>query len=659
MAATARIRPYKDFLTPALHRRFTRAAATLLAVCYAESLLLGEWNSFLWSWFPLGRSGFRTGLLFISAFSIFVLRVAQLHVGQRTSSSGIATFREYAFRYQTIQTTGWYLFSAWIFSEVFIYSAPKSASILWITEGKNNERSRLNERPIYIMAFFLVLAVVQSAIHLAYDYDRVDLPAIKTAKKDSAAKPEQGSTESVAPSTKIRDSLPGIVAKSFGRVLIMTILMPFVYSIFIRHTAWKYTLGFAKIFWNLPKTTSLPTVSPFHWTVLGRTLYGGVLLVLLWEIGNRVFSTYVAEGPLKNERPITYESKDPNGSLLTGLKGKKLQTRAFAFWELVLIAERYQGRRKVIFEDIDRKGGSAWSQILTACTETITSMDTRVQTLDPASAPTEHIDIKPSRTPQIVSMLNGSDKPAKPEEPIPTLPRLTGDIQKENIWNAPPQPKTTAERIAKSSAALASEYGNTPTSPISVDGRRLLTQATSKVLTPEQQQALTPQGIWVALSPYVTQFLQSPLGWPFRQEFRRRIAAVVLGQPYGDAGIILDSIEALNLFAVASLKEDIYGNVQKDVPDIIRMLTKSLVSLEAMRKSFGVHWTDVSGDIESPEVDLVVGGLRGALQDIIGAFGEYFDDMKMNRADVRAAKEAAKAPEPQRPAEMQEARKRK
>ena len=146
---------------------------------------------------------------------------------------------------------------------------------------------------------------------------------------------------------------------------------------------------------------------------------------------------------------------------------------------------------------------------------------------------------------------------------------------------------------------------------------------------------------------------------PFRQEFRRRIAAVVLGQPYGDAGIILDSIESLSLFAVASLKEDIYGNVQKDVPDIIRMLTKSLVSLEAMRKSFGIHWTDVSGDIESPEVDLIVGGLRGALQDIIGAFGEYFDDMKMNRAEVRAAREAAKAPEPQRPAEMQETRKRK
>ena len=34
-----------------------------------------------WFWFPLGPAGIRTLLLFISALSIFVLRVAQLHIG--------------------------------------------------------------------------------------------------------------------------------------------------------------------------------------------------------------------------------------------------------------------------------------------------------------------------------------------------------------------------------------------------------------------------------------------------------------------------------------------------------------------------------------------------------------------------------------------------
>lgn len=291
------------------------------------SMIISDYYKVLWSWFPFGRAGIRTGLLFICAFSVFVLRVAQLHIGIRTSNSGIGTFKEYAFRYQVVQTAGWYLFSAWIFSEVFIYSAPKSANIKWITDAKNNERPRLNERPIYIMTFFLVLAILQTAIHLIYDYDRIDLPTMKANNGAQATKSELGSTKAVAPSTKIGSYLPNMAANAFQRALIMAILTPFIYSMIIRNTAWGYTLSFAKLFWNLPKTTSLPTVSPFHWRVLARTIFGGTLLVLMWEMGNKVFSIYVSQEPLKNDRPITYESKDPNGSLLTGLKGKKLQTR--------------------------------------------------------------------------------------------------------------------------------------------------------------------------------------------------------------------------------------------------------------------------------------------------------------------------------------------
>lgn len=45
MPPKIRVRPYKDFLTPALHRRFAMATAVLAMLCYAEALLIGEWNS--------------------------------------------------------------------------------------------------------------------------------------------------------------------------------------------------------------------------------------------------------------------------------------------------------------------------------------------------------------------------------------------------------------------------------------------------------------------------------------------------------------------------------------------------------------------------------------------------------------------------------------
>ena len=96
--AAIRTPPYKQFITPALHRRFTVAALVILAVCYVEAILIGArtscellpyvktiWTDIVlvfWSWFPIGIAGLKTLLLFISALSVFVLRVAQLHIGK-------------------------------------------------------------------------------------------------------------------------------------------------------------------------------------------------------------------------------------------------------------------------------------------------------------------------------------------------------------------------------------------------------------------------------------------------------------------------------------------------------------------------------------------------------------------------------------------------
>ena len=40
-----RLRHYREFLTPALHRRFTRAAGVVFLACYVEAILLGEKKS--------------------------------------------------------------------------------------------------------------------------------------------------------------------------------------------------------------------------------------------------------------------------------------------------------------------------------------------------------------------------------------------------------------------------------------------------------------------------------------------------------------------------------------------------------------------------------------------------------------------------------------
>ena len=285
-----------------------------------------------WSWFPFGRAGIRTGLLFIPAFSIFILRVAQLHVGLRTSCSPWQTFKGYSPKFQVIQTIGWYFFSAWLYSEIYIWSIPKDADLNRVKLIPKTERPTLNERPIYFTSFLLFLAFVQAGVHLFYDYDRIDMPVAKT--KPIASSDDRAHLV-IPPAALLKARLPFLVLTSLKRAVALAVVSPFLYSTIeipvypysVRRFAWGFTRSWAKIFWSLPKSSALPNIRPFHWSLLLRTVSAGFLLIMLWEVGNAAFSAYVAQEPLKNERPITYESRDPNGSLLTGLKGKKIQTR--------------------------------------------------------------------------------------------------------------------------------------------------------------------------------------------------------------------------------------------------------------------------------------------------------------------------------------------
>lgn len=128
-------RPYRDFLTPFLHRRFTSAALLTLGVCYVEAVLMGQWDLF-WSWFPFGKAGLRTLMLFISILAVYILRVAQLHIGARTTVSPLQTFRQQVFSFNTAQTLAWYSFSAWFFCEVYIWSAGVDAKLAMVDPGK-------------------------------------------------------------------------------------------------------------------------------------------------------------------------------------------------------------------------------------------------------------------------------------------------------------------------------------------------------------------------------------------------------------------------------------------------------------------------------------------------------------------------------------------
>jgi nucleoporin NDC1 len=359
---------------------------------------------------------------------------------------------------------------------------------------------------------------------------------------------------------------------------------------------------------------------------------------------------FISKEPLKRGQPLTSEAKDPNGSLLTGLKAKKETVKAFAFWELCFISQQFPDRRKAIFNDIDREGGAAWTQILEAATEVIKGMTTRIDEKQnpPASA---------AKSPET----------EKPQPVLHTLPRLTDPPKEGNFFAPSPKASSRQERIGEAFSTTARSYGQsadwTPTAR--ARARDVFDRASSAMLSPERKQKLLASSQELKLlaapstskpenlHPLLAQALRSPIGRLFRQTYARRLSGIVLGAPHASLCSIVDAIESLTQLLVASLQEDQYGKVQADVPGVVRLFTETVMTLEAfVHGGLDAHWTDVtfppSSDPQAqaaarrvPDVELVLDTLKTSLADLLAAFSLYLKDIGLVGKDLRLAREAA------------------
>lgn len=183
------------------------------------------------------------------------------------------------------------------------------------------ERLQLNERPIYLRSMVYLLAIAQTCIHLFYDYDRISLPSSRTSLNENYNGQERHPS---TPIEKLKWELLRRVHSCFQRCLTVIIVGSPLYYLGIRRIAWSSSLFFAKVFWKLPRSSSTPpTLPPFQISLLARSVFSCFLLTLLWEVTVVSFGVYVAQEPLKRGQPLTNDSRDPNGTLVAGLKAKK------------------------------------------------------------------------------------------------------------------------------------------------------------------------------------------------------------------------------------------------------------------------------------------------------------------------------------------------
>jgi nucleoporin NDC1 len=369
---------------------------------------------------------------------------------------------------------------------------------------------------------------------------------------------------------------------------------------------------------------------------------------------------------LKRGQPLTTDAKDPTGSLINGLKAKKEFVKSYAFWELCFISQQFSDRRKAIFGDIDREGGSAWKQVLEACIEHVSSVTGRINnyknppsTITAAPPPLKETNVS---YPQ-----------------LQTLPHLTEAPKQENIFA--PSPK--ANHFGDSFGARARSYGHSPdwTPAATAKAREALGQASNMLLSPERKKALLSLGgsdeeqkllpappptsaarsqssFNISSIPFFAQFLRSPIGKPFRQTYAQRLCSIVFGTPYGQLSSIVDAIESIAQLLIASLTEDSFGQVQTDIPRVINLFTNTITTLEsfisddAANGGLDIHWSDVTfPPSNKPEaqakarrdvvdVDIVLSTLKSSLAELLAAFERYQREVGLQSKDIRLAKAA-------------------
>ena len=589
-------RPYRRFLTSTLHTRFVHAALVSLLLAWDNAVLLGSKRDLFWWWFPLGPAGLKTLVFFLTNLLIFLLQVATLDVGSPTATSPISRLRTHVFRLATAQTFLFYLGSAWLFSEAYIWS---TTGMTWVTKGDTTRYDTLNERPIYLRTFYSLLAVTHAVRHLYYSHSTLHIPVLPAPtpqSKDTRTHPIDDKY------TQLKTQVLQVLIRSGASSIAMSLTGPFIYSIFLRQTMWKIHLALAKPFFNLSRNNARVTGLPPIFGTMHITILTGLLLAFTWEMCSLLFRTYLRKEPIKKDLPLSAASKDPNGTLLNGLKAARETVRTFAFWELAIIAQSSAERRKAIFIDIERPTGPMWSQMLVEALKVLRMVDERISPpTAPAPAPNANANAK--------------------QPTVETLPKLLSQTNSEDIF-APPTPSQSARKAVEGWALAGARRIGTSPEP----WRPSLDKAVKMI---------EDSGLTDARQTITKEIKQSPLAWFFSSSNVAKINATVLGSPYGNAAIVVDAIEAVTRMMVASLQEDLYGNTIKGVPSAVKQFTTSITLIETFIKS------NPPGNGDISEVEIVLGRLKAGLSELLAAFQTFLTDKALGIGELNAAKRAS------------------
>lgn len=228
---------------------------------------------------------------------------------------------------QTLEAVVSYAFSSVLFGQVYLWTST-AEDLDWVLI-QSGDRARLNEKPIFYTVHFILFGILQGVLHMYRDDDRLLLSAVKLGDEAPATQDDKANwrarlANDVPPLASLA-AMQSAAALVLGVVVYHMALPDFLWGLSPRGVAWRVALFFFRIFYTLPKTNMVPaTLAGVNGWMWLRCFLSGFMLLFMWLAGNKMFSLLLVRPPLKLGKPLTSESKDPNGSLLNGLKSKKL-----------------------------------------------------------------------------------------------------------------------------------------------------------------------------------------------------------------------------------------------------------------------------------------------------------------------------------------------
>jgi nucleoporin NDC1 len=479
---------------------------------------------------------------------------------------------------------------------------------------------RLNERPIYLTGFFILLGICQSVVHLYKDLSSLHIEASPLPPPSS---PDQSTHRVPSISHQLQVAIIPILRRSLFTSGISAVLGPFVYTLCFRRFLWWLHLIFAKLWFNIPRSDAQPSgYPPASPSMMLRSFALGALLVLTWETSAFLFAALMIQQPLKKGQPLSEASKDPNGTLINGVKAKNDIVKTFASWELALIARSFPERRKGIFADIERKDGTCWAQMQAAALDVIRAISVRIN--PPDTAAEKEVALQKAAA-------SGSAMQ------IHSLPQIALPLGSKNIVKAAPPPRTQKEKLESISGSIVKSLGQSPQpwSPRVAKIKDVLEHATPAGFS-NNNVADFWNNKWSKLQG-------SPIGWyltwigrVLKTSKEDEINAVVLGSEHASTALIIDSIESLTRMLVASLSDDVYGKAISGVPETVRVFAKAVTSIEGFVRK---HGKGLDGQLD--EVEVVVERLKAGLTELLSAFQLYLSDVGLGIAELREARQAA------------------